>query len=775
VALDVFVGSFDIGAGGPGTTKSVTGLPFQPKVVIFQWSGLFVPGQAQVRHSQSLGYMVSASDRGGIATTSSHSAATASSAHIGYSNQAIIKVIVSGGLPVVQSSADFDAFLSDGFRLLINFAFSGGMLVNYIALGGVDLTNVASTTVTAPATAIPDGDTQDISVGFRPDCVISFGPQDAAINTPLLGKKLQLGVAAGNQVDGPINAVLWGDSQNGVADTITGCYSRRGDCFVDLSSADPTTNTRGQVVRFLDNGFRIRWNEHTAPGVSLNWRVLCLKGARFSVGFAETSTETGSKRFVEDVPFEPKALILGSHGKPESVTVGPTQPVDADDKETIGFASASAQNLVAILDRNNLATSQVGIDHRLDALYASQVGFPSPLDPIVEDGRASLFSFDDDPGFTLTQDDGDAVSSFFWYLAMTDAVPVGVAGAFALPDSVPHSLLQQFASTPAPSATPDSVPHSLITPFSPPAIEWTPIYFGGPSSMLFNIPVTLVRRAQLPVDWAGTLGTRRAQIPVEWQEVPRRRATLPVEWLGVLRRRAQIPIDWSGFVVRRCTIPVEWAGFVTRRATIPIEWQGVLARRAQIPVEWQGVLARRATLPVEWQGVLQRRATMPVEWNSVINRRALIPVEWQGEIRRRGEIPVEWTGQVQTAVTRRAELPVEWSSQVPQGGLVLGGGGPPIGAAEETYLSEAWLRFEGETLVRWSPIHRVPAEKPPRRKPRPRPAPVIPVVQAEPFLDALRISVGSPRWAGSTLARWEPWVGVQESDDEAALLAVLFE
>ena len=62
MALEVATGSFNIGTGGVGTTVSITSLSFEPKVIIFGWSGRTAVGQAEGSHKFGMGYMISGSE-----------------------------------------------------------------------------------------------------------------------------------------------------------------------------------------------------------------------------------------------------------------------------------------------------------------------------------------------------------------------------------------------------------------------------------------------------------------------------------------------------------------------------------------------------------------------------------------------------------------------------------------------------------------------------------------------------------------------------------------
>jgi len=397
MALEVATGSFNIGTGGVGTTVSITSLSFEPKVIIFGWSGRTAVGQAEGSHKFGMGYMISAADRGGVTTQSQHAAANANADQQTF-DDACIKLLTTAG--AVDGAADFDAFLSNGFRLIIDDQFVADYLVTYLALGGVDLTDVKSVTVTVPAAT---GDQDITTVGFQPDCAIAFGTSGYAINVTGAFSNFAIGVAAGAS---PSSYCLAGCSDNNLAtmNTMSYCIDEfLAEVFLDAVAL------RGSLTAWLSNGFRINWVE-VASGIIT--RVLCLKGGRYAVGDILSQTDTNN--FSETgAGFTPKALMFGSHNKVKSTT----NVTQAGDERCIGFAvSPTERNAFGIVDKDAVADADVGVAVHTDQCYSNQ-----SLDAtIVVEGLMDLVSMDAD-GFTSVMDDADPAQAFVWYLAFGDA------------------------------------------------------------------------------------------------------------------------------------------------------------------------------------------------------------------------------------------------------------------------------------------------------------------------------------------------------------------
>jgi len=333
MALEVATGSFQITTGTVGATVSVTTLSFQPKVVLFSWSGRTAVGQAEGTHRLGVGYMVSATDRGGSTSKSVHSSANSNS-HSRLFDNAAITVLANNG--TLDGAADFDAFLSNGFRVIIDDQFAADYTINYLAIGGGDLTNVASVTATTPAAT---GDQDITTVGFQPDAAFIFMAGATAINTSDTWSVWNLGVAAGATIT---NALLFGGAEDGIATMNTKSYCRAGECVANVDFLF-TTTLRAAVTAWLSNGFRLNYTE-TINGLSI--RALCLKGGKYFVG--DILTQTNTTNFSETgVGFQPKALVFGSHNKVASTA----DTLQDHDERTVGFAvSATQRNSIGFID-----------------------------------------------------------------------------------------------------------------------------------------------------------------------------------------------------------------------------------------------------------------------------------------------------------------------------------------------------------------------------------------------------------------------------------------
>jgi hypothetical protein len=402
MAVDVATGTLQTGTAAAGNTVSVTGLAFQPKAVLFFWSGRTATGQAEGDHKFGAGYAVSTTDRGGFTNQSDHSPTTMATDSRLFSNSCIEMLTVAGA---IDGQMDFQSFNSDGFTLVVDDAFAASYLVHYLALGGADITDVASVTASVTGT----GDTDVTTVGFQPDVAFVFGHDlTAAINTNATWSQGSFGV-----VDTALtNYVLAGYSEDAIGTSDTGSYCRAGECVAVVGGATSTSvDHRASISAWLSTGFRMNVAVHV--GGTAICRVLCIKGGRWKAGDFTTHTDTLGGT-VTGTGFQPKALVVGSHNKVAS-TAGTAQ---AHDERSLGFAitnAAGGQSYASIIDKDAATTADVGVAANTNGFYANQ----STATTIAIEGVAGLSSMDSD-GFTFVHSDADPSAAFAWYLAVGD-------------------------------------------------------------------------------------------------------------------------------------------------------------------------------------------------------------------------------------------------------------------------------------------------------------------------------------------------------------------
>lgn len=411
MALSVADGTINVTTGAIGTTFTVSGLSFQPKALIFFWSGRSSNGFGEEDSRFGMGYAVSTSSRRVYGGVSRH--ANASSSAFGMRRSDCCITTVSTGA-VVNGRADLNAINSDGFELIIDQAFAAALQVGWLALGGDDLTDAEIVDIQMPGAS---GD-QDVATSFA----LNTGEDDKALlflgasannaNNPESSCRLSVGAAAGDTI---VNALTSGMSRSGRPTMMTISYARTGDCVaVANTGADDALAARAAVTSWLSTGFRLNWTITSA--VTAHISALVLKGGRFEVGDALTSTGTSNQN--EGTAYEPKALLVASHGKAAS-SAGTTQ---AGDERSVGAATgASSRRTASQHDRDGIADSDIAIGYHEDRIYNN---IDTAATAAIE-GAADLVSFNATPSFTYVMDDADPVAAFFWYLSFADVPDAG--------------------------------------------------------------------------------------------------------------------------------------------------------------------------------------------------------------------------------------------------------------------------------------------------------------------------------------------------------------
>ncbi|HEU5130445.1 MAG TPA: hypothetical protein VFT26_00035, partial [Pyrinomonadaceae bacterium] len=279
-------GSFS--ASGSTGNQSVTGIGFQPKVVLFRYNMMSGDGSS-ADSVIGFGVGVSSSDRRVAGDYSNYNLSTSS--HNAW-NQSSYCIYTPGG----SSRADFVSMDSDGFT--INWAGSSQMVVQYLALGGDAITHVKTGSAAAKTTT---GNQSYTGLGFQPTALLvwagkfSTTPLDQSTN----GNGL-FGFATSSSSRG---MVAWRNLHNSNPQVA----KRRQSTQRILSST--TTFTEADFVSFDSDGFTL--NYPTAGGNADIFYYLALRGPHFKVSTFNQATTTGNQSLT-GAGFTPKASLMMS-------------------------------------------------------------------------------------------------------------------------------------------------------------------------------------------------------------------------------------------------------------------------------------------------------------------------------------------------------------------------------------------------------------------------------------------------------------------------------
>ena len=400
------VGSFSTGTGTAGTTVEVNlSQAFQPKAIFYWWSGRTESTDAIGRATHRAGY-------GAAVSTSSRATTFASSTDAaGFSNasegcRTDAPVAVTAATEALDGLLDLNSLDADGFTMIVDDQFTASYRINFLTLGGSDLTNASIGTFTEPA-AIGD---QDITgVGFQPDAVIIFS-DSSATSPPHVGiwSNLCLGFAAGSSI---INQTMCGNGEDNKNTSVTYSYHRAGEAIglVDGSGTTGTVNGRASVTQWLSNGFRLNWAERTGSRILY---YLALKGGSYIAGDLLTQTDTTSDIVESAFGFQPVAGLFMGRGLAQSTAD------NQNDHNRLGigaFNSTTSRLASSILDEDNLGTTEVSTAVEYDEVYVN-ISLTSTINGLMDIKSV------DSGGFTCIMDDADPAQAFVSYLAFGPGV-----------------------------------------------------------------------------------------------------------------------------------------------------------------------------------------------------------------------------------------------------------------------------------------------------------------------------------------------------------------
>jgi hypothetical protein len=298
--INVKVGSFaKITTTG---SQTITGLGFQPKAIIFYWSRNTANATAQVPRSQGVGFTDCTNQRA-VAIAEDDNAGTSNAGR--YRTESNVIVILSDGTPTVGSRATFTSCNSDGFT--INWAVSEARadIINYIAIGGPDVTNVKAGTFTLAAST---GIQNITGVGFQPDFAIFLWGFTENVDTASAGLEMGMGFADYNNNQGSIlNCVKDAEATNKTKYSL-----QRTDNVILLSSTACAIDALAAFNGFSSDGFSL--NVSDAPGAATPIFYLAIKGGSHAVGNFLQPTATGVQT-ISGTGFQPNLVVLFSHNQ----------------------------------------------------------------------------------------------------------------------------------------------------------------------------------------------------------------------------------------------------------------------------------------------------------------------------------------------------------------------------------------------------------------------------------------------------------------------------
>lgn len=400
--LSAAVGSFNTGTGAIGTTVVVSGLGFAPKLILFWWNGRVdtIDAVGRRTHQRGFGAAIGATDRRNMTSLSQD---TPTSMVTNKSQDDTECIFLTTTADAIDGKMDMQSMDAGGFTLVVDDVFIASYRVQYLAIGGDDLTNVISSFFTKQAGT---GNQDITTAGFQPDLVLLFSSKQTTMGgTIAVDSDFMIGAAASaNQ-----QACITGGSNDASNTSIVKSYCKQGECIAFMDTGFTSVTDRATFVSMLSNGFQINWLENA--GAAHNVSYIALKGMGAVVGDLLTMTDTTTDIVESGFGFSPRAAMFVSHGKAQSTA----DTIQADDALSIGaFSGTAARAAMCTFDDDAAATAVVGTAVENDAVYIHM-----PNTAATVDGLMDIKSIDSS-GFTCIMDDADPAQSFVWYFAVGD-------------------------------------------------------------------------------------------------------------------------------------------------------------------------------------------------------------------------------------------------------------------------------------------------------------------------------------------------------------------
>jgi hypothetical protein len=338
--INVKVGSFaKITTTG---SQTISGLGFQPKAIIFYWSRNTTNATATAPRSQGVGFTDCTNQRA-VAIAEDDNAASSNAGR--YRTESNVIVILSDGTPTVGSRATFTSCDTDGFT--INWAVSEARadIINYIAIGGSDVTNVKAGTFTLAAST---GIQNITGVGFQPNFAMFLWGFTEAVDTASAGLEMGMGFADYNNNQGSIlNCVKDAEATNKTKYSL-----QRTDNVILLSSTACALDALAAFNGFSSDGFSL--NVSDAPAAATPIFYLAIKGGSYAVGNFLQPTATGVQT-ISGTGFQPNLVVLFSHNQVAGTAL------TAPSTFSIGAANATTSRAGVWGQSRNVDPSQTAV------------------------------------------------------------------------------------------------------------------------------------------------------------------------------------------------------------------------------------------------------------------------------------------------------------------------------------------------------------------------------------------------------------------------------
>lgn len=397
--LEVASGSF-LSQTSTGTVVAVSGLSFQPKVVLV-WGTV----RADTDGSDSDSYFCVGASSGGAGGTQrfgmcsySQNGALLSNTSRALSNTGFIRALTADN--VLFLAANLTLLNADGFSINWLTVQASQYEFFYLALGGAELSAFVGTVNTGTGA----GTFSRTGVGFQPNLNLFFWDSNST-NSDGVGLTNTIAIAKSSS-NGFLSGYREGDA---LLPTVEKSAQLADRVAVTVGAAAIT-----ERISFVSNdsdGFTL--NKVDAPSFSKGIGFISLSGLSSALSTFSQKTSTGSQS-VTGIPFTPKALLTLTDGLASSASV------QANAQVALGCALSSS---------NRRAAAACGSDNQIVTSLAGRRSTEAAAITILSDGtptvvaEADFTSFDILSGYTINWGTADATAREIISLALGDAPP----------------------------------------------------------------------------------------------------------------------------------------------------------------------------------------------------------------------------------------------------------------------------------------------------------------------------------------------------------------
>lgn len=374
---------------------AVTGVGFQPKAILLYATDETATG-ISTNYVQYFGMATATTNRAAISVFQTSGGASMSRAHD--DTKCFIAVSAAG---TTLTAADLVSFDADGFTLNFSTVSLVARIVNFVALGGTDLTNAFIKEFKPAASNTNQAFT---GVGFKPDAMFLMSAQNgtAPPNADTTGAGIILGFAK----DSTHRGVAQNQSSSATES------QQMTNKIIEKSSGGGSDTMEADLVSFDSDGFTLGFTVSSSVKYCF---ALCLKGGSYNVGSFNQKTTTGSQA-ITGAGFAPRGVTLLSTNLTSASTLNTTNC-------RISFGSGSSSSARGSIWAGGGGAGVTDNDTDNGKIINMITEGVTP----TTNASADLTSLDSD-GFTLNWTSADTTAREILYWVFGDT-PIGAASS----------------------------------------------------------------------------------------------------------------------------------------------------------------------------------------------------------------------------------------------------------------------------------------------------------------------------------------------------------